>query len=238
MERSIRISVCIPAFNEENSLKEATEELLSAISSRVKELEVIIVNDGSIDSTPRIAEQIAKEYSQVKVIHHKRNLGIGACYRDALTLAGGDYFTWFPADHENSAEQFIQCLPYLNQDTAVSYYHIGGDNRLFLRRILSRIYIWIINKYFRLNLKYYNDLTVFPINKLRSFSLVANGSFLFAESLIKAAKHGCRIIELPTPLRGREEGNSKTFTFGSLLRMTNDIYRIFMNKLERLGIKR
>ncbi len=226
------MSICIPAFNEENSLRQAVEELISTLSGRVKELEVIIIDDGSNDYTLQTAEEIAKEYSQVKIIRHNRNLGIGVCYRDALSIAKGEYFTWFPGDHENSAEQFIASLPHLNQDTVVSYYHVGGDNRLFLRRIISRIYIWIINKFFRLNFKYYNDLTVFPINKLRSFSLVANGSFLFAESLIKAAKHGCRIIELPAYLRGREKGKSKTFSFGSFLCMIKDICRVFIRKVE------
>lgn len=232
MKEDFSISICVPAFNEEKSLRETVEDLFLTLSTYVKELEVIIVNDGSNDATAYLAEQIAKEYPQVKVIHHKRNLGVGVCYRDALAIVHGDYFSWFPADHENSAEQFIQCLPYLRQDTIVTYHHLGYDHRPVLRRMISRVYTWIINKYFHLDLKYYNGLTVFPINKLRSFSLTANGSVIFAESLIKPAKHGCRIIELPTPLRGREKGKSKTFTFGSLLRMINDIYRIFMNKLE------
>jgi len=232
MVKDVSFSICIPALNEEENLKNAFQNLVRSLSTYVKNLEIIIVDDGSNDRTLQIAEGIAKEYSQVKVIRHNRNLGIGVCYRDALSIAKGEYFTWFPGDHENSAEQFIACLPHLNQDTVVSYYHIGGDNRLFLRRILSRVYIWIINKYFRLNLKYYNDLTVFPINKLRSFSLVANGSFLFAESLIKAAKHGCRIIELPAHLRGREKGKSKTFSFGSFLCMIKDICRIFIRKVK------
>lgn len=230
MAKDISISICVPAFNEEKTIREAVEDLFKTLSSYVRNLEIIIVDDGSTDSTPQLAEQIVKEYPQIKIIHHKKNLGIGSCYRNALAQAQGDYFTWFPSDHENSAEQFIQCLPYLRQDTLVTYHHLGYDHRPFLRRRISRIYTWIINKSFHLDLKYYNDLTIFPTSVLRFIPLVTNGFVFFAESLIQAIQYGCRVVELQAPLRKRDRGKSKTFTFLSVIRMINDLLHIFITQ--------
>lgn len=140
----------------------------------------------------------------------KKNLGIGSCYRDALKNAQGDYFTWFPGDYENSAEEFIQCLPYLSKDTIVTCHHLGYDNRLFIRRFLSCSYTWILNKYFHLHLKYYNGLTIFPSSKLRSFPLISNGFAFSAESMIRAVQCGCHVVELSTPLKTRKvQGNQR-----------------------------
>lgn len=230
MDKNISISICVPALNEEKSLSGAVEDLILSLSPYIKKLEVIVVNDGSTDTTEQIAEQLVKEYSQVKVAHHKKKLGVGSCFRDALVFATGDYFTWFPADHENSAEEFIQCVPYLSPNTIVTCHHWGRDHRPVLRRLISRIYTWILNKYFGLDLKYYNGLTIFPTSILRSFTLITNGFFFLAESLIRAIKSGCRIVELSVPLRKRDWGKPKIFTFLSLTQMVRDFIHILLSR--------
>lgn len=236
-EKGISISICVPSFNEERFLRAAVEDLVITLSHVVQKLEVIIVNDGSTDSTPQLTEQLARTYSQVKVIHHQRNSGIGVCYRNALAVARGDYFTWFPSDHENSAEQFIQCLPYLRERTIVTCHHRGQDPRLALRRYLSRSYTWILNKYFHLNLKYYNGLTIFPVSLLRSFPLVTDGFALAAESLIRAIQSGYQVVELPAPLKNLPKGDSKALSFVSLIRMVRDVFCIIIHRKHR-GQKR
>ena len=230
MIKNLSISVCVPAFNEENNLKESVEDLVKTLSSYVQKIEVIIVNDGSADSTLELAELIAQEYSEVKVVNHRRRLGIGACYHDALAVAKGDYFTWFPADHENSVKEFIQCLPYLTNCTIVTCHHLGKDPRSVWRRCVSRSFTYILNIFFRLNIKYYNGLTVFPISIMRSLSLVADGFLFTAENLIKAIKQGYPVIELSVPLEKRKGGRSKIFTIFSLVQTIRDIFSILSHK--------
>jgi len=230
MSRPLSFSICVPAFNEESNLKETVEDLISILSPFLQKLEVIIVDDGSTDSTPRLAEQLAREYCQVKAIHHKKNLGIGVCYRDALAIAEGNYYTWFPADYENSAEEFIQCLPYLSQETIVTCHHQEQDPRPVLRRWISHSYTWILNKYFHLNLKYYNGLTIFPVSILRSIPLTADGFVFSAESLICAIQRGYEILELSAPLRKRTFGRSKTLTFVSICQILTNLFHIFKLK--------
>jgi len=228
MGNDINISICVPACNEEESLEGAVEDLLITLSPAVQKLELIIVNDGSTDSTSRIAELLAGRYRQIKVIHHRRNSGLGVCYRDALAIAEGDYFTWFPSDHENSAAEFIQCLPYLKQKTIVTCYHQEQDPRSALRRCISRSYTFILNKYFHLNLKFYNGLTIFPISLLRSLPLVAKGFVLVAESLIRAIQSGYEVVELPAPLKNRVGGKSKALTFTGAYQILVDLFHILI----------
>lgn len=233
MLEDLSISICVPAFNEEMTLKESVEDLQKSLSSHIRGIEIIIVDDGSTDSTPQLAEKIAEKDTNIKVVHHKENLGVGACYRDALAIASGDYITWFPADHENVAAQFILSIPYLRKDTIVVYHHLGRDNRFLLRRLISRIYTKIINVYFNLNLKYYNDLTIFPTLVLRSFPSVTNSSVVWAENLIRVIKSGYKVIELLAPLKKRQSSSSKTFTFLSMVKIMKDISYI----LFKLDIK-
>jgi glycosyltransferase involved in cell wall biosynthesis len=234
MEKHLKISICIPALNEQRSLQKAVEDLVETLFLYVQKLDIIIVDDGSSDSTPEVAEQLAKKYHQVRVVHHANKTGIGSCYRDALALAQGDYFTWFPGDHENSADEFILCMPYLRNDTVVTCYHLGQDPRSFFRHFLSQSYTWLLNKFFRLDLKYYNGLTVFPTSVLRSLNLVADGFLFTAENLIKAIKRGYKVVELLAPLKGRGSGRSNALTFFSVVQIAKDIFNLLMAKKIKL----
>lgn len=233
MPNNISISVCVPAFNEERSLREAVEDLLHTLLPGVQKLDIVIVDDGSTDSTGQVAGRLAEEYCQVRTIHHAKKMGIGVSYRDALALAEGDYFTWFPGDHENSAQEFILCMPHVKEDTVVTCYHRGQDPRPPFRRFISRAYVYFLNTVFHLNLKYYNGLAVLPVSALRSLKLIADGFLFSAEILIKAVRKDFLIVELAVPLRGRAFGRSSAVTFSSARKMARDIFRVFRQGSQR-----
>ena len=232
-KKGVNLSVCVPALNEEKSLRTAVQDLLSTLSPSFSGLEIIIVNDASTDLTSRLADQLAKDYPYVKVIHHSRQKGLGACYRDAARIASGDYLTWFPGDHENSAEEFIQCLEYLKEDTIVTCHHRGRDPRSLPRRCISRIFTWLINRLFCLNMKYYNGLAIFPMSVIRSLPLVSNGFLFTAENLVRALKHGYKVVELSAPLKRRERGESNALTFRSLKSIMQDVLHILLDKRKK-----
>lgn len=234
MKKDISISICVPAFNEEKSIEGAIEDLFVTLSPFLREIEVIIVDDGSSDYTSQLADQLSKKHGQIKVIHHNKNLGIGICYRDALAIATGQYFTWFPADRENSVQEFVQCLPYLREDIVVISHHRGQYPRSALRRSVSALYTRILNRYFHLNLQYYNGLAIFPTSVIRSFSSIANGFGWCAENLIRAVRCGYDIVELSFPLRERACGKSKAFTFLSMTRMVRDLFCVFMRRTHNI----
>ena len=90
------LSVIVPAYNVECYLGAC---LSSVVEQSHKNLEIIIVDDGSSDSTGRIADEIAAEDVRVRVIH-KENAGLGAARNSGLAAATGDYVTFVDSDDE------------------------------------------------------------------------------------------------------------------------------------------
>ena len=223
MNNFISLSICIPAFNEEDALNLVVEDLIAVLLQHIDKLEIIIVNDGSRDSTFKIAYKLSKKYDFVKIVKHESNQGIGSCFRDALMIAKGEYFTWFPADYENSAYEIVGCLGYLNKSSIITSHHKGFDSRSKLRKIISIVYTLMYNSFFGLKIKYYNGLTIFPVETLRSLNLRSNGFAIFAESIIKSLNSGVKIVELSIPLNKRSCGRSKSLTLISFLRMVRDM---------------
>ena len=89
-----KISVIIPAYNAETTLRTAVESILS---QQVPELEIIIVNDGSTDGTDRLCHALASEYPCIHVITQK-NAGICAARNRGMEAAIGEYITFCDDD--------------------------------------------------------------------------------------------------------------------------------------------
>lgn len=89
-----KISVIVPVYNAEKYLKRCADSILTQI---YKDLELILVDDGSPDRCPALCDEIAAGDSRVKVIHQK-NAGVAAARNAGLDVASGDYLTFVDSD--------------------------------------------------------------------------------------------------------------------------------------------
>ena len=88
------ISIIVPCYNVEKYLKQCVD---SIIKQSYKNIEIILVDDGSIDSTPEICENLAKADSRIKVIH-KENGGVSIARNIGIENATGKYITFLDSD--------------------------------------------------------------------------------------------------------------------------------------------
>ena len=102
------VSVAIPAYNEESTLK-ATVESVQQLDYPQDRLEIIIVDDHSKDNTLKIAKEL--ESSRVKVIHQPVNSGKGAALNTALKNSSGEFFAVLDADSFIEANALKEMLP-------------------------------------------------------------------------------------------------------------------------------
>lgn len=89
-----KISIIIPVYNTEKYLKMCIE---SVLGQTYQNIEVICVNDGSIDDSGKILDIFAEKDSRLKVIH-KKNGGVSAARNDALEIATGDWIGFIDSD--------------------------------------------------------------------------------------------------------------------------------------------
>src|SRR5260221_10717028 len=90
------LSIIVPAYNEAARLGTTVMGILAAAERVLDAFEVIIVNDGSEDDTPRIAGKLAASHANVSVINHLTNRGVGAAYWSALQVARYPFLTLVP----------------------------------------------------------------------------------------------------------------------------------------------
>jgi 2-polyprenyl-3-methyl-5-hydroxy-6-metoxy-1,4-benzoquinol methylase len=91
------LSVVVIAFNEQACLVPVVRELVAHLDAAAIDFEVVIVDDGSSDATPALADGLAADDARVRV-RHQPNKGIGGALRTGFDAARGAYVTWVPAD--------------------------------------------------------------------------------------------------------------------------------------------
>lgn len=103
-----KVSILIPAFNAEKWIKET---IISAIGQAWPDCEIIIVDDGSTDSTYEIAR--AYQSKNLKVVKQE-NMGASAARNKALSLAQGDYIQWLDADDILAPDKISNQINHIN----------------------------------------------------------------------------------------------------------------------------
>src|SRR4051812_26980186 len=94
-----RLTIVVPAFNEEAKLPTTVREILAEASLALDAYEVIVVNDGSADRTGAVADQLARDNVAVRVVHQAVNRGVGAAFGIGLALARYEFLTLIPGDN-------------------------------------------------------------------------------------------------------------------------------------------
>lgn len=94
-EKSMKFSIIVPVFNEEQGLPEVLESLIKLFPLE----EIIVVDDGSTDKT----NEIACRFNSVKVIRHDRNYGYGAALKTGINHASTEKLVFFDADGQHDA---------------------------------------------------------------------------------------------------------------------------------------
>lgn len=118
LNQNPKVSIIIPIYNTEKYLKKCLD---SITNQSYKNLEIILIDDGSTDNSGKIADEYAKKDTRVKVIHQK-NAGQSAARNRGLKIASGEYISFVDSDDE-IAKTFIKKLlnPYLdNSNTSLT----------------------------------------------------------------------------------------------------------------------
>ena len=93
-----KISVFFPAYNEEENIENTVKKAIKVLEKNFSKWEIIIVNDGSIDKTGKIADRLAEVNPNISVIHHNPNRGYGGAFKSGLYAARYPWITFTDSD--------------------------------------------------------------------------------------------------------------------------------------------
>lgn len=110
------LSIIIPAFNEERRLPKAIEQIGSYLSARPLQAEILVVDDGSSDATPKLIESYLGKYPGLRLITNDRNRGKGFSVRHGMLEARGEIALFTDADLSTPIEEADKLLAALREN--------------------------------------------------------------------------------------------------------------------------
>ena len=215
------LSILIPCYNEQATIADLVGKVASVVIPGWK-IEMVIINDASLDGTAKIVDILKSKYSAhlvMKTIHRKQNGGKGTALVDGLNVATGDYFFIQDADLEYNPAEIPLLVSKLENSGEIIY---GSRNLYHVKRrgfYIPRFGVWLTTKW--VNLLFGANLTdvwtcykLFPKSTKHFF---VPGRFdseiIFTVRVLKA---GFKIVEVPISHkpRGVDEGKKIKYRDG------------------------
>ena len=202
------LSICVPIYNEEESIPVLYEKVKEVLDKLNREWEIILINDGSTDNSAQILDQLAEKDAMVKVIHFRRNYGQTAAMMAGINYASGDVIIPIDADLQNDPEDIPNLLAKLDEgyDVCSGWRKKRKDNAL-RRNLPSRIANWLISRISGVKLHDYGcSLKAYKKDVIKGIKLYGEMHRFIP---IYASWHGAKVTEIPVAHHPRKFGQSK-----------------------------
>ncbi|WP_202901507.1 glycosyltransferase family 2 protein [Thalassospira australica] len=207
-DTSPELSVIVPIYNEEESIKPLCDQLLSVLDELGKPFEVIFVNDGSSDRSMELLRNTAKERGELKIVNFRRNYGQTAATMAGIDHASGEVIIPIDADLQNDPSDIPKLLEKLEEGfDVVSGWRKDRQDAAIRRNFVSRLANRLISKISGVHLHDYGCT-------LKAYKKdVVKGIRLYGEMHrfipIYATWMGAKVCEIPVQHHSRQFGQSK-----------------------------
>ena len=143
-DRTVELSVIVPAYNEQESLENLYDELNETLSNKF-DYEIIFIDDGSSDNTFNVLTQIRKNDPKVRVIRFRKNFGQTAALAAGFEHCRGSIIIPLDADGQNDPADIPRLIKKLNEGyDIVSGWRRKRHDNVVTRKLPSRVANWII----------------------------------------------------------------------------------------------
>ena len=228
------LSYFFPAHDEEANLPALVAEALATLPALADRFEILVVDDGSRDATPRLADELAAAHPQVRAVHHPTNLGYGAALRSGFAASRYDVLAFTDGDRQFHVEDLGRLLTVLapgNGDPAglpdaVVGFRIRRADPL-VRTVYARLYRLANRLFFGLRVRDVDcACKAFRRSALEGIAVESGGAFFSAELLIKLQAAGHRIAEVGVPHYPRIAGSPTGAKPSVILRAVRDFWNL------------
>jgi glycosyltransferase involved in cell wall biosynthesis len=203
------MSYFFPAHNEAANLRGLVAEALETLPALAETFEIIVVNDGSRDETPAIADELAAAHPEVRAVHHPTNLGYGAALRSGFAAARHDHLAFTDGDRQFKVADLARLIERLaagDADAIVGYRIRRADP--LVRTVYARLYRLANLIFFGLKVRDVDcACKLFTRASLGGVNVESGGAFFSAELLIKLRARGRRLAEVGVPHYPRTAGS-------------------------------
>ncbi|WP_028844635.1 glycosyltransferase family 2 protein [Thermodesulfovibrio thiophilus] len=217
------LSVVIPLYNEEENVNELHIKLTETLNKLSIAYEIIYVDDGSIDNTLKLLEEIQKNDIHVVVLSFRRNFGQTAAFAAGFDFARGDIVITMDGDLQNDPADIPKLLDAIKDADLVSGWRKKRKDSFLSRKFPSIIANWLIGKVTGVKLHDYGcSLKAYRKEVIKNLRLYGE-MHRFIPAL--ASWYGVKIKEIEVIHHPRRYGTSK-YGIGRTIKVLLDLVNV------------
>jgi glycosyltransferase involved in cell wall biosynthesis len=222
------LTVFFPAYNDSGTIASMVVAAVLAAGRLTPDFEVIVINDGSRDSSPLILDELARVYSQVRIVHHERNRGYGGALRSGFAHASKEWIFYTDGDAQydpwEMSELWSRRAPGVDM---VNGYKISRSDP-FHRVVIGRVYHHMVKLLFGLKVRDVDcDFRLMRRAIFDRVALTKNSGVICLEMMKKIQDAGFIIAEAPVHHYHRAYGKSQFFNFRRVGRTAVDVMKLW-----------
>lgn len=222
------LSIFFPCLNDGESLLYLIPKAVEAAKNFTKDIEVIIVDDGSTDGSASKLEKLKKKYP-IQIITHKKTLGYGAALIDGFKNARKDWVFYTDGDGQYDPSELPKLAEKITDSVAViNGYKLNRSDPL-IRRLIGDLYNFVLHHIFPLPIYDIDcDFRLIKRSILQKIDLKYNSATICLELVLKLANAKASFAQAGVHHYKRLYGSTKFFNFKSIFGTLKDNLRLFM----------
>jgi glycosyltransferase involved in cell wall biosynthesis len=230
------LSVFFPAFNDGGTIASMVVSALLTARTLTTDFEIIVVDDGSVDRTARIADELARTYPEVRVVHHEVNRGYGGALRTGFATATRELVFYTDGDAQYDPSEMAALWDAFDDDVdLVNGYKISRSDPLH-RVFIGRVYHHTVKLLFGLKVRDVDcDFRLLRRSIFDRVELEKTSGVICLEMMKKIQDAGFRIAEVPVHHYHRAYGKSQFFNFRRLFKTAVDVLKLWYALVIRRG---
>lgn len=190
-------------------MEESVLIFINDLEELFSEYEIIIIDDGSKDKTPDIAENLSQRFKQVKVIHHPENKGVGTALSSGFKEANYDFVLTNCVDRPFDIKDLKNIVPLLDAADVIVVARYDRSANAPFRKLTSLVNYWLIRLLFRIKVGDCQFVQIYKNSIVKNIHIESTDSFAPPEIILTAFEMGCTIKEVKAKFHARTKGVSK-----------------------------
>lgn len=229
------ISVFFPCYNDEGSIAKLVRDANIILKKIAKDFEIIVVDDGSSDSSRKILKQLASKNQKLKLIFHKKNRGYGGALKSGFANATGKMVFYTDGDGQYDVREIEKLLAKMTNTIDVVQGYKLKRHDPFYRMIVGTLYHHFSRFVFNIKVRDIDcDFRLIRKKSLEGINLHYNSGVICVELVKKLQKNGARFAEIGVHHYTRLHGQSQFFNFRRITKTLVELINLWW-KLIILG---
>jgi glycosyltransferase involved in cell wall biosynthesis len=221
-----RLSIVLPAYNEEANIERMVVRSTEVASRHCTDHEVIVVDDGSSDTTASIVDKLAADDPRIRLVRHAVNQGYGGALKSGFLAAKMDLVFFTDSDNQFDLDELAVFIDLIQSVDVVAGYRIKRMDPFF-RRLNARAWNYLVRALFYVPVRDIDcAFKLFRREVFDGLELTSVGAMVNTELMVKLGRSGYRVVEVGVNHFPRTAGKPQGASIKVIIRAFTELRRM------------